>query len=754
MHSIGQVVQTTVERILPFGVFVRLKDDSLAYIRRRELSLAGDIAPNQVVREGDEIQAKIIALAYDNHCMELSTRQLLPDPWETFLAEAHVGDVVNASVKHVALDRIFVQISPGIDGLILRQDWALWKERPDENFWIGDRVQALITHIDATKKRVRLSIRQRIEQLGRVEAVMTHIDQKTGSEPAQSEDNSVAFPITPYDVEELGEIGLTSEILIIEDHDEVREPLAKWLGDHGCVAQGVRTACEALNACVLQQYGLMIVDLDMPEMNGIDFIQRLRAMGCVNNVAVMSDPTLIADNLSALQTLNVVAVFPKPLDLTEIHQFLLRLSRGESPVLSWDFDKKEKPVSVQSFEALTQVVRSGKPLKERLEQGLLQLTQDTKAELAMIFNLDPTSWKVSITAFIGMLPFRDKAQYALIESPVRDVIVEGEVIWENQCSGQPGRFRKLLDFLTFESCIGVPIRSGGQTEYALFLFHREANTFSHYRVRDALAVATLFSVALENEMMITQARSLSNVLLSGHLASAFGHEIYNKVSGLDLQFSNLHTEFERLSKRHSQVSTLSAFQEVQQMFEKLAESAAELQQTVRAFRQLMRVQEETSDVQVNTVIRHAAKEIGHLARKAQVSVRLALDEELPLVLGNRIGLYQIFLNLMLNAIQQMELSSSKKRILSVSTNITNHTKGCCVEIRFRDTGPGIHYRLWEQIFALGYTTRSGGSGLGLYIARSLLDAIHGQIAVEESLVPLGTTFLVTLPANIKEENDE
>ena len=52
MHTIGQVVQATVDRILPFGVFVRLSNGSSAYIRRRELSLTGDVAPNQLVSDG------------------------------------------------------------------------------------------------------------------------------------------------------------------------------------------------------------------------------------------------------------------------------------------------------------------------------------------------------------------------------------------------------------------------------------------------------------------------------------------------------------------------------------------------------------------------------------------------------------------------------------------------------------------------------------------------------------------------------
>jgi signal transduction histidine kinase len=65
-------------------------------------------------------------------------------------------------------------------------------------------------------------------------------------------------------------------------------------------------------------------------------------------------------------------------------------------------------------------------------------------------------------------------------------------------------------------------------------------------------------------------------------------------------------------------------------------------------------------------------------------------------------------------------------------------------VRFTDTGPGIHKQLWEKIFELGFSTR-GGSGLGLFIARSFIEMFDGRIKVEESAVPLGTTFLVKLP---------
>jgi signal transduction histidine kinase len=102
----------------------------------------------------------------------------------------------------------------------------------------------------------------------------------------------------------------------------------------------------------------------------------------------------------------------------------------------------------------------------------------------------------------------------------------------------------------------------------------------------------------------------------------------------------------------------------------------------------------------------------------------------------------VFLNLMLNAVQQMSLRPTEHRLLSIRSNIGKEPFP--IQIRFWDTGPGIHKSLWEKVFAQGFSTRNG-SGLGLFIARNFLHSLGGRIRVEESFVPLGATFLVELP---------
>jgi Ribosomal protein S1 len=175
-YSEGQRVTATVEKVLPFGVFVRLADGTRAYIRRRELSLEGDRPPGEIVSEGQTLQAVVLSPAEAGRLMELTVRAIHPDPWEQFVRRYKVRDTVTATVKHVVPNGVFVQIIPGVNGFIPLEELVSWRvEKAEDVVWTGDEVEAVITRIDPSRKKVNLSIRQRMEQLARVESVFRQI---------------------------------------------------------------------------------------------------------------------------------------------------------------------------------------------------------------------------------------------------------------------------------------------------------------------------------------------------------------------------------------------------------------------------------------------------------------------------------------------------------------------------------------------------------------------------------------------------
>src|SRR5207244_7272620 len=117
-------------------------------------------------------------------------------------------------------------------------------------------------------------------------------------------------------------------------------------------------------------------------------------------------------------------------------------------------------------------------------------------------SIDRAPQAIRSTAEGGAARLAGDALYSIEGSPVKDVMHERRPVFENPVSAQAHvqkRFRKLLDLLSFESCIGVPIEVQRETHHALFLFHAHQDAFSHYRVRDALAAATLFAALLERD---------------------------------------------------------------------------------------------------------------------------------------------------------------------------------------------------------------------------------------------------------------
>ena len=753
----GQQITVTVERILPFGVFVRLGDGREGYIRCRELSLEGDVDPREVVSPGQQIKAVTLELEEPSRSIELSHRATLPDPWPKFTSKFRQGDVVKARVKDLVPTGAFVQILPGVDGFIPLTELAPWKVMVSEELiWVGDDMEAVITRLDSRRKRVWLSIRRRMERLSQADSIVEYMRQKAGAE-GQVEPSLEEVKFMPEEESLAGEelqlckMAQLGQILVVDDHDEVRLPLVEWLCRQGCPAEGAKTAAEAMEKFQQQPYGLALVDLVLPEVDGLALIRQLRASRYTPSVAVMGIPKWIREHFGEIHKLGIVGVFVKPLDLEEIQWFLIRLARGETLM-----PLGESPVAVAAsseyrpFQKLAEVMRSGQPLAERLRSGLEHALELTRAEMAIVFHLNPISQEVSIVAQAGQAVLNLAAVYSLVDSPVRDVIREGGLVWENHVSrGASGRFSKLLNLLPFKSCIGVPIQAGGEIHHALFLFDSKREAFSRYRVRDAQAMTTLFSVALESQALEQHIRAVSPFLLSGHLAAGFSHEVCNKMSGLEIQLRNLRTDYARLGGQEAlQPAESFDFAEVGQAVDRLLDVALDLKRTVGLFQELIRAEPE-GEVDVNEVLRHAKLLLQPIARRHKVRVKMELTSELPTITGSVARLQQVFSNVLLNAVQhtarKMEWLSNGRGTLQVMT-AWEPEEDRPIQVRFSDNGPGIHRQLWESIFALGFSTRPGGTGLGLFIARSLVGSMGGRIVVERSVIPMSTTFLVELPA--------
>lgn len=764
----------TVERVFSFGVFVRLPDGTEGYIRQRELAWDRNVDPRQLLAVGDTFEAAVLPPSGQSRRgqrLELSRRAALPSPWQEFYRHYRRGDVVRGQVIDVASFGVFVEILPGVDGLVPLSDLsALGAQKPDDLLWVGDEVETIITRLGRRDKKVRLSIRQRIRQLdwAATEAFLQR-SQSVGASIAEQVGLSAADVKRKIEGESKGgeekravDPHRVGPILVVDMDPAVRQPLVEWLCHQGHQASDAESEAAALQCLARRLWGLVLVDVDLPGGQGLSLVNQvnlLRPPGENPVVAVMGSVESIERRITELEKLAITEVLVKPLDHGEVRRLLRRIGRGElqSPRLEWS-DGVAEGVASESFRRQADLApisdSAGLPLPQQLAAILFRLVQTAQAEGGLLLHIDPISRAVSIVAQAGDLALNLDALYSLEDSPVGDIIREGRWIREGYASEKKGRFRKLLDLLPFESCVGVPVEDRGEPRYALFLFHREPQVFSRYRVRDAQATATLMAAAIERDEVKGHLRGQQKLLLLGQLAAGFGHEVYNKVSGIEFGLRNLQIDCQTLTAEVPGLRSkeLQKLLDLQRALGNTLDTTMDLKGTVSLFQQLTRSRSETI-MNANQVVDQVARQLRPMAYRSNVEIQTELAPELPRLAGDATQLQQVILNLMLNAIQQMALKSKAGGTLQVRSVVHHNERGRRIAVRIKDEGPGIHKQLWEKIFSLGYSTRPGGTGIGLFVARSLAESLGGRLVVEESVIPIGTTFLLELPLLAEETED-
>jgi C4-dicarboxylate-specific signal transduction histidine kinase len=147
-------------------------------------------------------------------------------------------------------------------------------------------------------------------------------------------------------------------------------------------------------------------------------------------------------------------------------------------------------------------------------------------------------------------------------------------------------------------------------------------------------------------------------------------------------------------------------------------------------------------VDVNAAIREVVELTKGEATKIGASMQFQLEEDLPLVEGDRVQLKQVALNLVINALQALETIADGARAVTISTRRLDSGE---IAVAVEDTGPGLSADALEQVFKPFFTTKPGGLGVGLSICRSIVEAHGGQLRVAGNQ-PRGAVFRFTLPA--------
>jgi small subunit ribosomal protein S1 len=157
----GAVIRGTVRTLMDFGAFVDLGGiDGLLHVS--DMAYTRNVKPSDVVAVGDTIDVKILKIGKDSKKISLGLKQLLPDPWSLVPEKYSLGSRVKGKVARVADFGAFVELEPGIEGLVhvSEMSWAKKNVRAQDVVKEGDQVEVVVLGVNPADKRIALGLKQ------------------------------------------------------------------------------------------------------------------------------------------------------------------------------------------------------------------------------------------------------------------------------------------------------------------------------------------------------------------------------------------------------------------------------------------------------------------------------------------------------------------------------------------------------------------------------------------------------------------
>jgi NO-binding membrane sensor protein with MHYT domain/nitrogen-specific signal transduction histidine kinase len=228
---------------------------------------------------------------------------------------------------------------------------------------------------------------------------------------------------------------------------------------------------------------------------------------------------------------------------------------------------------------------------------------------------------------------------------------------------------------------------------------------------------------------------VSRVTTMGELTASVAHEVNQPIGAA---VTNANTCLRWLTRDHPDVQEARA---AAMRIVTDGKRAAEIISRVRLLFQKSAPQRESVDV--NDVIREMVVLLQGEATRYFISVRTELAADLPPIMGDRVQLQQVLMNLMANGIDAMKDVDGRRELVVRSYGVENQ-----LQVSVSDTGVGLPPNQADQIFSAFFTTKLHGIGMGLRISRSIVESHGGRLWAADNS-PRGASFSFTLPGKVE-----
>ncbi len=483
-------------------------------------------------------------------------------------------------------------------------------------------------------------------------------------------------------------------ILIVDDEASVRDSLYQWFKADGYRVDMADEAAGALKKLQDSPWDIILLDIRMPGMDGIELQQRIKQIDANIVTIIMTAYAAVDTAIQALKD-GAFDYVTKPVDPDDLG----RLIRN----------------AVEKRRLVTENIQLRRQIEDKLIESSVDgvVVADREGKV-LIFNKGAE----------GLLGYR--AEEVVGKMSVRDIYPPGvaeEVAVKLRSADFSGRRKSSSFQLLFRRKDGESIE--GELS-ASIVYDEKGN--------EVLTVGIIKDLrekrGMERELRKTQEALLQSEKLAamGRLTSQIAHELNNPLFGIMNTLELLKSEVPPESKRRG-ILELSLSETVR------------LTEMLRSMLSFSKPEEEKRvPVKINGLIEGILLVMEKQMRESNIRVTTAFSEEIPEIMASTNQMRQVMLNMIKNAKESMPSGGT----LFVRTMRGDGN----VRIIIRDTGVGIPEELKDKIFEAFFTTKQKmkGTGLGLSVCYGIVRGHGGEIEVE-SEVGKGTTFIINLPIN-------
>jgi two-component system sensor kinase FixL len=238
---------------------------------------------------------------------------------------------------------------------------------------------------------------------------------------------------------------------------------------------------------------------------------------------------------------------------------------------------------------------------------------------------------------------------------------------------------------------------------------------------------------LDHQLQSTELARVGRLAVMGELAASLAHEVNNPLGAM---VTNASAGQRLLS--HGQLRT----EELRELLADIVADGQRARQVIESIRNMVRKSETThSLVDITDVVRDLLRIVRADAIARKVSLVAEVDPDAGIVMADRVQLLQVLLNLTMNAFEALTVMRAEARQVVIRANRVQDGKIC---VSVRDAGPGFPDGLTDQLFEPFFSTKTEGTGMGLAIARSIIEA-HGGTLSAKNGAGGGAVFTICLP---------